>query len=50
MLTAEQKGALEVVAKAFGWDRMPLEDLALMMWASFHYYVRRLNQREPMEK
>lgn len=42
MLTVEQQSALEKVAKAFGWDRMAIDDLRLLMWSAFHYYVRRL--------
>src|SRR6266850_97212 len=36
MLTEDQKAALRVVAKAFGWDRMTLDQLRLLAWAAFH--------------
>jgi len=42
MLTQAQKDALEVFAKAFGWDRRPIEEMQIIMWAAFHYYVMRL--------
>jgi hypothetical protein len=44
MLTQPQRDALEHVARAFGWDRRPLEDVAMIAWAAFHYYVVRLGR------
>jgi hypothetical protein len=41
-MTREQRRAVEVVAAAFGWDRMAAEDLGLLLWALFRYYVLRL--------
>lgn len=42
MLTNGQRDALEKVVQAFGWDRMTVDQLGLMLWAAFHYYIRRL--------
>lgn len=41
-MTTEQIAALHKVAQAFGWDRMPLDQMRLVMWAAFHYYAQRL--------
>ncbi len=42
ILTKDQNDALQVVAKAFGWDRMSLDQIRLLAWSAFHYYVQRL--------
>jgi hypothetical protein len=42
MITDAQNRALDQVAKAFGWDKWTIDELRLLMWAAFHYYVRRL--------
>jgi len=44
MLTKEQENALDVVAQSFGWHTMTTNEIRLMMWCAFHYYVRRLRQ------
>jgi hypothetical protein len=44
VLSKEQKSALDVVAQAFGWDRMSLYDVALLAWCAFQYYVVRLGR------
>lgn len=42
MLTAAHQSALEKLAKAEAWDRMPIDDLGVLLWALFQYYIRRL--------
>lgn len=42
MLTAEQEDALAKVARAFGWDKWSVNEVGLLLWCAFHYYVRRL--------
>ncbi len=44
MLTDEQSTALEHVAKVFGWDKMPLDQVRLILWCAFHYYARRFGR------
>lgn len=44
MLSDAQKAALEAVAKAFGWDRLTLDQVRLVAWSAFHYYVERLKR------
>lgn len=41
-LRADQRQALLAVAREFGWDRMPIQSVGLVMWCAFHYYVIRL--------
>jgi hypothetical protein len=35
------KHAIETVAASFGWDRMTIYDLGLLLWALFRYYAWR---------
>lgn len=44
MLTNEQRAALEHVAKSFGWDRMPTDQLHVILWCAFHYCVLRVKR------
>ena len=43
-LTDEQHAALERVAKSFGWDKMPTEQVGVIMWCAFHYFALRVNR------
>lgn len=45
-LRADQRSALLVVAREFGWDRMTLHSVGVLMWCAFHYYVIRLAEPE----
>lgn len=45
-LSKPQKDALKVLAHAFGWDRRPIKEVQIIMWAAFHYYVIRLGCEE----
>lgn len=44
MLTNEQRAALEHVAQSFGWDRMPTEQVRVILWCAFHYFALRVNR------
>jgi hypothetical protein len=44
MLTSEQRAALEQVAKLFGWDKMPTEQVGVIMWCAFHYFASRVKR------
>lgn len=46
-MTQDQEMALEVVARAFGWDKRPLREMALIAWSAFHYYARRAHGEGP---
>ena len=39
--TEDQRAGIVKVAKAYGWDRKTNEELGLILWALFHYYVMR---------
>ncbi len=41
-MSEEQKRALEAVARAFGWHKRSLDEMGLILWCAFHYYVQRL--------
>ena len=41
-LTKEQQAAIDHCAREFKWDQEPVETLGMMLWALFHYYVKRL--------
>lgn len=42
MLSTAHHDAIENLAKAYEWDRMPIDDLGVLLWSLFQYYVRRL--------
>ena len=44
MLTNEQRAALEQVAKSFGWDGMPTEQVRVILWCAFHYFALRVKR------
>lgn len=46
MLTPAHHDALEKLAKAYEWDRMPIDDLGVLLWSLFQYYVRRLSHKK----
>lgn len=39
---ADMKMAYTAVAEAYGWDKMPLSDLRMLINALFNYFVMRL--------
>lgn len=41
-LNAEQQDAILRVAEAFGWDQLSADQIRLLAWSAFHYYVRRM--------
>jgi hypothetical protein len=43
-LSHKQEAALNSVAEAFGWDKMPIDEFFLIVWSAFHYYVKRLGR------
>jgi hypothetical protein len=42
MLTEEQRRALQSVAVSFGWNKLSLNQVKLLAWCAFHYYVERM--------
>ena len=40
-MSKEQERAVDLVAKAFGWDALPTQELGLLLWALFRYYAKR---------
>jgi hypothetical protein len=41
-LSKAQVKAIGVLAEEEGWDRRSTEQIRLLLWCLFHYYVRRL--------
>ena len=41
-LNKEQSAAIETMAQEYGWNEQPVETLGMILWALFHYYVKRL--------
>ncbi len=44
MLSPAHQSALEKLAKREGWEDMSLDDLGVLLWCLFHYYVGRLKR------
>lgn len=42
MLSKDHRDAIEKLAKAQHWDQYGIDDLGVLLWGLFHYYVRRL--------
>lgn len=42
MLSPAHQSALQKLAERESWDRMPIDDLGVLLWALFQYYVGRL--------
>lgn len=45
MITPTQHAAIQKVAEAFGWDKMSDDDLFLLVWSAFHYWVKSRSAR-----
>jgi hypothetical protein len=41
-MTAKQRTAVQKVAIAYEWHEMSTNDLGLLLWCLFRYYVMRL--------